>query len=78
MLSRARSITESTLTELSRAEPQGPGIIVGDQNSPAFRNIQVTLDVDVLRVQFECSPAIPLNYVLTTVFAVPYSGSVTI
>lgn len=78
VLSRARSITESTLTELSRAEPQGPGIIVGDQNSPAFRNIQVALDVDVLRVQFECSPAIPLNYVLTTVFAVPYSGSVTI
>jgi hypothetical protein len=78
VLSRAASITESTLRELARPEPQGPGVIVGDKASPAYRNISASLDGDVLRVQFECSPVIPVNFIPVTIFAVPYSGSVTI
>lgn len=78
LLSRAASIAKSTLTELSRQEPQGPGVLAGDANSPAFRNITASIDGDVVRVQFECSPVIPANYILVTVYAVPYSGSVTV
>jgi len=74
-LQRAISIAESTLRELARAEPQGPGVLVGDAQSPAYRNISASLEGDVLRVQFECSPAIPVNYVLVSIFAVPYSGT---
>lgn len=74
-LSRAVSIAESTLRELARPEPQGPGVLVGDDTSPAYRNIQASLEGDVIRVQFECSPAIPVNYVLVSIFAVPYSGT---
>jgi hypothetical protein len=77
LLSRAVSIAESTLRELSRAEPQGPGIIVGNDASPAYQNISAALEGDVLRVQFECSPVIPTNYVLATIFAVPFSGTAT-
>lgn len=75
VLSRAISISESTLRELARAEPQGPGVIVGNAESPAYRNIRASLEGDVLRVEFECSPVIPVNYVLATIFAVPFSGS---
>lgn len=74
-LQRAISITESALRELAKAEPQGPGVLVGDAQSPAYRNISASLEGDVLRVQFECSPAIPVNYVLVSIFAVPYSGA---
>ena len=74
-LQRAISITESELRELAKAEPQGPGVLVGDSQSPAYRNISAELAGDVLRVQFECSPAIPVNYVLVSIFAVPYSGA---
>ena len=74
-LQRAISITESALRELARAEPQGPGVLVGDAQSPAYRNISASLEGDTLRVQFECSPAIPVNYVLVSIFAVPYSGA---
>lgn len=77
LLSRAVSITESTLRELAREEPQGPGVLAGDAASPAYRNISATLEGDVTRIQFECSPVIPNNYVLVTVYAVPYSGSAT-
>lgn len=77
VLSRAVSITQSTLAELARAEPQGPGVLAGNPESPAFRNIQATIEGDVLRVEFECSPVIPVNYVLATIFAVPFSGSAT-
>ncbi|MNN19986.1 hypothetical protein D3C81_1332450 [compost metagenome] len=77
VLSRAVSITESTLRELARAEPQGPGVLAGNDESPAYRNVKASLEGDVLRVQFECSPVIPVNYVLATIFAVPFSGTAT-
>jgi hypothetical protein len=75
VLRRAVSIAESTLRELAREEPQGPGVIVGNEESPAYRNITASLEGDVLRVEFECSPVIPVNYVLATIFAVPFSGA---
>lgn len=74
-LSRAISISESTLRELARQEPQGPGVLAGDETNPPYRNIKASLDGDVLRVEFECSPVIPVNYVLATIFAVPFSGA---
>jgi hypothetical protein len=77
VLSRAISITESTLRELARPEPQGPGVIVGNEESPAYRNIKASLDGDVLRIEFEASPVIPVNYVLVTAFCVPFSGTAT-
>lgn len=77
LLSRAVSITESVLRQLARAEPVGPGVIVGNAESPAFRNIKASIEGDVLRVEFECSPVIPVNYVLATIFAVPFSGTAT-
>ncbi|EAO1133516.1 hypothetical protein EX011_21365 [Salmonella enterica] len=77
LLARAVSIAKGSLTELSRPEPQGPAVLVGDENSPAWRNVSATVEGDVLRVQFEASPVIPNNYVLVTMYAVPYSGSAT-
>ena len=74
-LQRAVSITESALRGLAQAEPQGPGVLVGDAQSPAYRNISAALSGDVLQVQFECSPALPINYILVSIFAVPYSGT---
>lgn len=77
-LSRAVSITDSTLRELARPEPQGPGVIVGDANSPAYKGISASIEGDVMRVEFQCSPVIPINFIPVTIFAVPYSGSSTI
>jgi hypothetical protein len=77
LLSRAISITDSTLRELARPEPQGPGVLAGDDNSPAYRNITASIDGDVVRVSYECSPVVPANYILVTVFARPFSGSAT-
>lgn len=75
MLSRAVSIAESRLRELARPEPQGPGVITGDAENPAYRNIRATLEGDVVRVEFECQPVIGVNYVLVSIFAKAYSGS---
>ena len=75
-LGRAKSIVTGTLTELARQEPQGPGVLAGNDESPAFKNIAVSLDGDVLRVEFQCSPVIPVNYVLVSIFAVPFSAAV--
>ncbi len=77
VLSRAVSITESTLRELARPEPQGPGVLAGDAENPPYKNITASLDGDVLRVEFQCSPVIPVNYIPVTIFAVPYSGTAT-
>jgi hypothetical protein len=75
ILSRAVSITESTLRELARQEPQGPGVLAGDEASPPYKNIKASIEGDVLRVEFQCSPVIPVNYIPVTIFAVPYSGT---
>lgn len=76
-LSLIASAVDSALFELARPEPAGPAVIVGDEDSPAYRNIQVSLSGDVVRVEFECSPVIPINYILVTIHAVPYSGTIT-
>lgn len=78
LLSRAVSISDTVLRELAREEPQGPGVLAGDENSPPYRNIRANIEGDVLRVQAEVSPVIPNNYVLVTVYARPYSGSVAL
>lgn len=73
----AASAAETALRELARPEPAGPGILVGDDASPAYRNITVALEGDVMRVQFECSPVIPINYIPITIHIQPYSGAVS-
>lgn len=77
VLSRAASIAETTLRELARPEPQGPGVIVGDEASPAYKGITATLEGDVLRVSFQCSPVIPVNFIPISIAVVPYSGTAT-
>ena len=77
LLSRAVSLAKSQLDELARPEPAGPGVIVGDADNPAYINVRATAAGDVVRLEFQCSPAIPANYILTTVYAVPYSGTAT-
>ena len=74
-LSEAVSRADSVLRELARPEPSGPGVIVGDENNPPFKNITATLNGDVLRVEFQASPVIPINYIPITIHAVPFSGS---
>jgi hypothetical protein len=71
LISRA----ETALLELSRPEPMGPGVLVGDANSPPFKNITASIEGDVARLEFEASPAIPDNYILIAIHAVPFSGS---
>lgn len=77
-LAEAISRVDSTLRELARPEPMGIGVIVGDKANPAYRNITSSLEGDVLRVEFECSPVIPINYIPVVIHAVPYSGSASL
>lgn len=76
-LSRSVSITETALRALAQAEPAGPGVLVGDAQNPAYKNITATLNGDVLAVEFQCSPVLPINYIPVTIHAVPFSGSAT-
>jgi len=77
-MARAASITDSVLRELARPEPQGPGVIVGNTDNPAYKNISVSVNGDVLRIEFQCSPVIPVNYIPVSIFAQPFSGSVSV
>jgi hypothetical protein len=77
LLGQAVSRTETCLIELARPEPMGPAVIVGDAQSPAYKNITASIEGDVLRVEFQCSPVIPCNYIPIVIHAVPYSGTLT-
>lgn len=73
-MSEIKSKAETRLRELARPEPMGPGVLVGDEKNPPFRHLQVSLDGDVVRLEYECSPVIPINYILQVAHALPYSG----
>lgn len=75
LLSEAVSRADTILSELARPEPMGIGVIVGDKLNPPYKNITASLEGDVLRVEFECSPVIPCNFVAVVIHAVPYKGS---
>jgi hypothetical protein len=74
-LKRAIGIANTTLANLAKPAPIGPGVIVGDANSPAFQNVTGTISGDTMTIQYECSPVIPLNFILNSVAIVPYSGT---
>lgn len=76
-LYEAITTTDSVLRELARPEPVGVGVIVGDEQSPPYRNITAEIQGDILRVWFECSPVIPINFVLVGIYARAYSGRMT-
>lgn len=78
ILSEAVSRVDSILRTLAQPEPLGPAVIVGDKINPAYKNIVATLEGDVLRVEFQCSPVIPVNYIPVVIHAVPYSGSASV
>jgi hypothetical protein len=69
---------DTSLRALAKPVPAGLGILVGDANSPAYKNITVSVAGDVTSVEFECSPGIPQNFILCTIHAVPYSGTATV
>lgn len=77
-LAQAVSRADSALLELSRPEPSGPGVLAGDAENPPYKNITASLEGDVLRIEFQASPVIPVNYIPVTVFAVPFSGSASL
>lgn len=77
LLSRAASIAQSALILLAKPEPLGPGVIVGDANNPPFRNITASIVNDAVFVSFEAALVIPANYVLISIAAVPFSGSIS-
>jgi hypothetical protein len=77
LLARAISITHTTCTELAKPEPLGPGVLVGDANSPPFQNITAKVVGDALYVTVQASLVIPNNYILIEVAAIPFSGSVS-
>jgi len=78
LLAQAVSRVDTALRELARPEPVGPGVITGDAKNPPFKNIQATIEGDVMRVEFQCSPVIPCNYIPIVIHAVPYSGTLSL
>lgn len=65
------------LRMLAKAEPFGLGLLAGDESNPPFRNISAELSGDAVHVKFECSPVVPINFVLCSIYAQAYAGTVT-
>lgn len=76
LLTLAIEKVDSTLKELARPEPMGIGVLAGDAENPPYRNIIAEIDGDVMRIEFECSPVIPINYIPIVIHAVPWNGKV--
>lgn len=75
ILQRAITIATTALNALSVPQPEGPGILVGDKNSPPWQALSAKLIGDVVAISVQISPVIPVNFVPITVSLVPFSGS---
>ncbi|RVT91417.1 hypothetical protein EOD42_22440 [Rhodovarius crocodyli] len=75
-LAEAKARATTVLNELARAEPQGLGVLAGDADNPAWKGLKISISGDVLRLEVQASPVIPINYIPIVIFAQPYSGSV--
>lgn len=69
--------TASVLRLLTQQPPFGLGLLAGDENNPSFRNLTAEIRGDVVTVEFECSPVVPINYILVSIYANAYTGIVT-
>ncbi|MGF6641767.1 hypothetical protein [Paraburkholderia sp. MM6662-R1] len=76
-LARSVSITESQLRQLAIPDPQGPGVLAGDATNPPYKNITASTVGDAIAVSFQCSPVLPANYIAVTIYAVPFTGTVS-
>jgi len=75
-LAEAKARATTVLNELAHAEPQGLGVLAGDADNPAWKGLKISINGDVLRLEVQASPVIPINYIPIVIFAQPYSGSV--
>lgn len=69
------SIIKGSLVQVLR-ELENNEIIVGTLAYPAYRNLTLTADGDVVRVSFECAPALPLNYLLISIHATVFRATI--
>lgn len=74
-LGRAVTLVTSNLKALAVPDPQGPGVLAGDDTNPAYKNVTASAVGTAIAVSFQCSPVLPANYVSVTVYAVPFTGT---
>jgi hypothetical protein len=68
-------IIKGSLVQILR-ELENNEIIVGTLAYPAYRNLVLTADGDVVRVSFECSPVLPINYILINIHATVFKATI--
>lgn len=71
MLQIIRGSLIQVLRELENNE-----IIVGTPSYPAYRNLTLTATGDVVYVSFECSPVLPINYIMITIHATVFKATI--
>ncbi len=77
-IQHAVSRADTVLRELSVPPPTGPGVLVGDAASPPFRNVKGVANGTAVNISFECSPVEPMSYILVTINATSYDGTVRV
>ncbi len=68
-------IIKGSLIQVLR-ELENNEIIVGTTAYPAYRNLTLTATGDVVYVSFECSPVLPINYILVTIHATVFKSTI--
>lgn len=70
----ATMIKSALVTTLKQLEAET--VIVGNETFPAYRNLTVVIDGDIVRVDFECSPVLPINFIAVTVHMTIFKATI--
>lgn len=78
-LALALSTMETCCQQLAVPEESGgPGVLAGDKNGPAYKNLTGQIQGDAIILGGQISPVLPVNYIPISINVVPYSGTASI
>lgn len=76
-MGRAKTLAVNALNALAKAEPEGPGILAGDADNPAWKDLRLVANGDTLAISCQASPVIPINYIPVSISLQIYTGSIS-
>lgn len=77
-LSKALTNAQTWLNYCAQPAPAGPGVLVGDSNSPPWSALTASAAGDAIAISYQSSPVVPLNFITAANSLVPYTGTVTV
>jgi hypothetical protein len=75
-LTDAKMRCVTTLNNLARPIPFGPGLLIGDQDNPPWKNLTISVEGNVMTIDVQVNLTVEIDYVGINIYAQAYNGTI--